>query len=147
MQDTVATLFLRTFCSLDFVCGHTKGLKWGIFSGTHCTLCTHCLLYLNPLYLHICLGCLRRTNICMRFLPIFTSRKVRNSIRISRMTSLLLLWVLCRRRKYKSPNMFDSTSFFSRSFCQSSLFMFNCGGVTKPTRGQHRHQKCWMEGQ
>lgn len=62
------------------------------------------------------LGCLRRTSICMKFLMIFTSRKARNSIRISRMTSLLLLCIPYRRRKYKSPNMLSSTSGFLGHF-------------------------------
>lgn len=77
------------------------------------------LLYIKALALHIGLGCLRRTNICMWFLLIFTSRKAKNSIRIWRMTSLLLLWVPCRKRKYKPLNTLSSTSVFLGIFVKA----------------------------
>lgn len=96
------------------------GVRWESFSRLEKKNSLYLyLLYLNPLDLHIWLGCLRRTNICMRFLLIFTSRKARNSIRISRITSLLLLWVPCRRRKYKSPNTLRSTSVFLGLFVKA----------------------------
>lgn len=117
---TVAAPFLRAFYSPDFACGHTGGVRWESFSRLEKKNAPYLyLLYIKPLALHIGLGCLRRTNICMWFLLIFTSRKAKNSIRISRMTSLLLLWVPCRKRKYKPPNTLSSTSVFLGIFVKS----------------------------
>lgn len=109
--------FLKTFYRQDIICGCTGGINWEILSSLEAknSLCFY-LCYSETLYLHICLGCLKSTNICIRFLLIFTSRKARNSMRISRMTSLLLFWVPCRRRKYKSPNVLCSTSVFLALF-------------------------------
>lgn len=72
----------------------------------------------------------------------FTSRKARNSIRISRMTSLLLLWVPCRRRKYKSPNMLGLASVF---LGLSVKAVSNYREATNPGMEQQRQRKCWVE--
>jgi len=117
---TTSALLLRTFYSPDFICGYTGGVRWESFSRLEKKDSPYLyLLYLKPLDLHIWLGYLRRTNICMRFLLIFTSRKARNSIRISRTISLLLLWVPYRRRKYKSPNKLSSASLFLGLFVKA----------------------------